>query len=302
MQRALYDLAVVASRRGIVSAQATWDRPDTCLRARLHHLGLRSADPAALADFYEMTMGFRCQSKGSGVIARGPGRILVIEQGAARTLAYAAYAVADVGELKRLERRIEQAGHSSRAHESSLFTTALAVDDPDGNKIVVGVPLGAEPSESEAMTARLQHIVMASTDAQAIAAFYEDVLGFTVSDTVLDDEGQARTIFLRCSHEHHSFAVFQASECRFDHHCYELSDWNAVRDWGDHFAALHVPLQWGPGRHGPGNNLFFFIHDLDGNWVELSAELEIVAHDRPAGTWAHEERTLNSWGKGLLRS
>jgi len=35
-------------------------------------------------------------------------------------------------------------------------------------------------------------------------------------------------------------------------------------------------VKWGPGRHGPGNNLFVFIHDLDGNWVEVSAELEHV--------------------------
>lgn len=56
------------------------------------------------------------------------------------------------------------------------------------------------------------------------------------------------------------------------------------------------------GCDGPGQNLFMFIHDADGNWVELSAELEIVAEDRPVGAWTHERRTLNSWGQGLLRS
>ena len=61
-------------------------------------------------------------------------------------------------------------------------------------------------------------------------------------------------------------------------------------------------MKWGPGRHGPGNNLFLFVHDPDGNWVELSAELEVVAPDRPTGTWPHEERTLNSWGSAPLRS
>jgi catechol 2,3-dioxygenase-like lactoylglutathione lyase family enzyme len=127
-------------------------------------------------------------------------------------------------------------------------------------------------------------------------------LGFTLSDIVVDGGGGIRTVFLRSSQEHHSFAVFQASENRFDHHCYEVGDWNDIRDWADHMAAARIPLKWGPGRHGPGNNLFMFVHDIDGNWIELSAELEIVAHDRPAGTWPHEERTLNSWGQGMLRS
>jgi catechol 2,3-dioxygenase len=60
-------------------------------------------------------------------------------------------------------------------------------------------------------------------------------------------------------------------------------------------------LMWGPGRHGPGNNLFIFIEDPDGNWIEVSAELEVV-HDRPAVDWPHERRTLNLWGPAILRS
>lgn len=96
--------------------------------------------------------------------------------------------------------------------------------------------------------------------------------------------------------------MFKAAQARLDHHCYETTDWNKIRDWGDHMASQHVPIQWGPGRHGPGNNLFLFVHDPDGNWVEISAELETVEHDRPVGRWPHEQRTLNSWGQGLLRS
>ena len=57
----------------------------------------------------------------------------------------------------------------------------------------------------------------------------------------------------------------------------------------------------GPGRHGPGDNLFFMVSDPDGNSVELSAEIEIVADNREMGDWLHEERTLNYWGKGMLR-
>ena len=58
---------------------------------------------------------------------------------------------------------------------------------------------------------------------------------------------------------------------------------------------------WGPGRHGPGNNLFIFIEDLDKNWLEFSAELEII-HDRKVNEWPQSEKTLNLWGKGILRS
>jgi hypothetical protein len=75
-----------------------------------------------------------------------------------------------------------------------------------------------------------------------------------------------------------------------------------LRDWADHFSEAGFTLQWGPGRHGPGNNLFIFIHDPDDNWLEISAELEIVNEQRSIGVWPQAERTLNLWGKGHLRS
>ena len=75
-----------------------------------------------------------------------------------------------------------------------------------------------------------------------------------------------------------------------------------MKEWGDHMAALKVPIVWGIGRHGPGNDVFFMVRDPDGNLAEISSEIEHCAPGRPAGTWPHEERTLNLWGKAILRS
>ena len=113
--------------------------------------------------------------------------------------------------------------------------------------------------------------------------------------------GEVATIFTRSNHEHHTLACFRSDRVGVDHHSYEAGDWNAIRDWCDHLATQDIQLMWGPGRHGPGNNLFIFIVDPDGNWIEISAELEII-HDRPVKEWPHAERTLNLWGKAILRS
>ena len=73
-------------------------------------------------------------------------------------------------------------------------------------------------------------------------------------------------------------------------------------DHCDHFSNLGVKLFWGPGRHGPGNNLFTFIQDCDGNKLEISAELEII-HDREVRVRKHEPKTLNLWGPhSIMRS
>lgn len=98
------------------------------------------------------------------------------------------------------------------------------------------------------------------------------------------------------------FAVFRAPEKRLDHHSYEVGDWNAIRDWCDHFAAQEHLLLWGPGRHGAGNNLFAMIHDADGNWIEVSAELETITEERSVKRWEHGPRPLNLWGQAKLRS
>ena len=108
--------------------------------------------------------------------------------------------------------------------------------------------------------------------------------------------------FLRSDPEHHSLAFFRAGHAGFDHHSYEAACWNDIRDWGDHFAARQMGIVWGAGRHGPGNNLFIFVRDPDGNHVEISAEIERFGFDQQPGTWRHEERTLNLWGSAWMRS
>jgi catechol 2,3-dioxygenase len=276
----------------------------TYLRGRLFYVQLGSPDPERLARFYGEIFGMTTQRGADGWICRGPRHCLAFASGPACTLLGAGYAVADVRVLEGLAARAAPNLVGATALEAELFAPgALALRDPDGNRIAYGIA-GATTSAAGAAAppARLQHVVVGSTDVARLVAFYTDTVGLRKSDDVRDDEGGTRACFLRSDDEHHSFAVFRTPRNRLDHHCYELPDWNGIRDWGDRLAARGVTIQWGPGRHGPGNNLFIFFHDPDGNWVELSAELEVVSPARPVGIWRHEERTLNSWGRAHLRS
>lgn len=275
------------------------------LQARLHHIGLGSPDCAALADFHARVMGLTLAPAPEGIYGEAPGRRLYFVPGEAKTLAFAAFATAGAQDLKAIRQRLDLVAWPYRVHDEGteqFMPGALSLADPDGNQLVFGqARRGEEPAE-QVLAARLQHVVVASTSAAHLSEFYQSVLGFTLSDNVIDETNALKTAFLRCSEEHHSFAVFQASTNRFDHHCYEAGEWNLIRDWGDHFATHDVAVVWGPGRHGPGNNLFLFVHDVDGNWLEISAELEVVTPDRPVGEWPHVQRTLNQWGSAPLRS
>ena len=277
------------------------------LHASLRELSLRSPDPAALAAYYTRALGYSFAEDAHGLLGVAADRRLRIVPGAAKTLDYAGYALANAEEADALRERLRAAGAPMREGPWPGFIgDAIRFTDPDGNDFVIGVPDAtatvALTNPVAARPARLQHVVVATADIDRLLAFHLHVTGFSESDRVLDDDGVLKTVFLRCSGDHHSLAMFQTAEARLDHHCLEAGDWNLIRDWGDHFAAQHIPVKWGPGRHGPGNNLFVFVHDLDGNWVEVSAELEQVAPERPVGEWKHEERTLNSWGTAFLRS
>ena len=160
--------------------------------------------------------------------------------------------------------------------------------------------LSREELPTNGLPARLQHFVCATQRLPEMLEFYRG-LGMVESDRVLEGETLS-AVFLRSDPEHHSFAAFRAPESRPDHHCYETNGWLDIRDWADRMGELRIPLWWGPGRHGPGNNLFFMIEDPDGHKVEFSAELELMPKDMPHRTWPHEQRTLNLWGSAWMRS
>jgi catechol 2,3-dioxygenase-like lactoylglutathione lyase family enzyme len=183
-----------------------------------------------------------------------------------------------------------------------LGELAFGLRDPDHRMIVFSVAPPTVETTRIALPARLQHFVCASSQTIAMMEFYRDVLGFIESDRVVDNDGDLSSSFLRSDTEHHSFAVFRAPQPGPDHHAYEVPNWNSIRDWADHCGDLEIPLWWGPGRHGVGNNLFFMIEDPDGYKIEFSAELELMTEEQPFREWPHGPRALNLWGNAWMRS
>ncbi len=277
---------------------------DALWPARLHHLRRDSADAEDLARFYGRLLGDAVAPLPGGEwLVSGRGRRMVVGRGAKASVPYYALEMGSAAQLASYRRALEQQGLTCEGSPSPLFgDEAFAVADPDGRRVVFGLPRTLEAAgRKPGPSARLQHFVCASTQPGAMLAFYRDRLGLVESDRVLEGQ-ELSAFFLRSDPEHHSFAAFRAPESRPDHHCYETSCWNDIRDWADHLGRLRIPLWWGPGRHGPGNNLFFMIEDPDGHKVEFSAELEVMPKDLAHRTWPHEQHTLNLWGSAWMRS
>lgn len=278
------------------------DTLQTTTPAQLHHLHLTSAQPERLSGFYERLLEYAPSRSEEGMhVLAGGERRLLISEGENGVASFIAYAVKDVDHLEKLRGRLAAALGSLEAVRSPLFSEgSFAIRDPQGRRLVFGT--ARKPATPDRLPARLQHVVFQTTAIQPLVDFYVGKVGFTISDRVLNDDGSLAAFFIRSDHEHHSLAFFVGSKNELDHHAYETTCWNDIRDWGDRFGKDRIPMFWGPGRHGPGNNLFFMVRDVDGNKLELSAELENFAPDQPPRTWPNSEHTLNYWGSAWMRS
>jgi len=272
------------------------------LGARLERLELSASNPRALADFYVSTFQMQVMEDGGCFTCRAAGRTLVFVQGAAGQLRQAVFRFAAMSDYERCCQRL-------MAHKQVLEQAqgeGVAVRDFNGHLFRFLPPDSLHDRDSvnagDGAAARLQHFALQTPQPARLAAFCTDILGLVVSDRVLDAQGDLTAIFLRSDTEHHCLALFRAPAVRFDHFSCEVPSWLALRDWADHMASVGVDLAWGIGRHGPGNDTFLMVRDVDGNMGEISCDMEICRPDRPVGVWPHRPQTLNQWGVAIMRS
>ena len=278
--------------------------------AQLDHLAIESQEPERLAAFYARALGMEVRPLGerSWLAARHDRRFIICK-GSLRGHAYSAFTLADSAQFNAYRRFITARGATLVPAPTPLLgEEAFAVRDPDGRLAAFGIRRHASAAREGAalLPGRLQHVVVASARFPEMMAFYRDVLGFLVSDTVhvADADGglgDVNVCFLRSDEEHHSFAVFRAPQSSSDHFALGVESWDDIRRWADHFAALDVAIWWGPGRHGAGNNLFFMVKDPDGNNIEISAELERLPKGEPGKRWPAGGKALNLWGPVWMR-
>ena len=153
---------------------------------------------------------------------------------------------------------------------------------------------------------KLGHIALGVHDVQKIADFYQNVLGFRVSDLIEDF-----FVFMRSGPDHHTMNFVRSKDQKMNHIAYQLKDWAHVQRACDHLYNQHIPLVWGPGRHGVGHNIFTYHHNPDGQIVELFTELDIMLNEdlgyfepRPwheefplkPKVWKADLHATNHWG------
>lgn len=277
----------------------------------LKRLHLQSPQASSLAHFYQQTFGMTCQEMNGTWCCSQDGREVFISKGQAGQLHYALFAIENAADWNLFKAHVRNLPQVNLEVFPELPQTALGFQDPDQNCMVFALSsdLAQHFSNSSLSSkadllppAESQHFALRTQQVEIMERFYTNDLGFTLSDVVRDDNGATKACFVRGNEMHHTLALFGAHVTCFDHQSFETPHWNALKDWADHMGRLRIEIVWGVGRHGPGNDVFFMVRDPDGNLAEISSEIEICSESRPVGQWKHEERTLNLWGKAIMRS
>jgi catechol 2,3-dioxygenase len=269
-------------------------------RTSLSYVALRTPDVEAAARFYADAMGMATEpgrSDGSDGLRLGWGSghyALELLPGAP-ALDHFGLEIADGGGHHGVGERLGRQG--VEVHQLDPHAETLVVRDPDGNAVHLHGRVsraGEHAADPGRRPVRIQHVTLATADLEPMIDFYL-ALGFRLTDRM-----GGVFAWLRSNVEHHSVAIVDTGASGgLDHYSFDLGSWDDFKVWADRLTDRGIQVQWGPGRHGPGNNLFLFFDDLDGNHIELSAEMErfFDEHaDYAPRIWKAAPSTVNLWG------
>lgn len=137
------------------------------------------------------------------------------------------------------------------------------------------------PAYERATPVEVGHVVFFVTDLKATTAFYQDKLGFVMSDRYPE-----RGSFLRCAPEggHHDLFLLQPPEPRkgLNHVAFAVRDVHEVFGGGMHMARCGWETELGPGRHPISSAIFWYFVSPAGGLVEYyTDEDELTANWEP---------------------
>jgi 2,3-dihydroxybiphenyl 1,2-dioxygenase len=279
-----------------VKDAAAWDAFGTGV------LGLMPAEPAGAARRFRLDdLAWR----------------IAVETGEADDLAYVGFEVAGPAELEAVRSRVAEGGVAVGNGDPDLIAERgvlglISCQDPDGLSVEVfyGPTLRSEtPFASPAGVAAfvtgdqgLGHVVLSTKDIAAARRFYQDMLGFRLSDVIRMRAGPQFSFdmeFFHCNPRHHTLALMPiATPRRLHHFMIQVPTLDAVGFALERATAAQAPITASLGRHTNDQMVSFYSRTPAGFEVEFGhgaievhdATWRVSRHDKPS-TWGHKRPT-----------
>ena len=168
--------------------------------------------------------------------------------------------------------------------------------DPEGRcfALVCDVADHSEGDDARDRPRKIAHINFNAIDVAGTNAFLIENLGFRL----IDQSGPLS--FLHCDNsDHSSVVVCGASKATINHIAFELPDLESVMRGAGRMRDAGYPIEWGPGRHGAGDNVFAYFAGPEEIPLEYTSDvLQVDDSYVPHGPeyWKWPPGRMDQWG------
>lgn len=275
-----------------------------CRLRALRSVSLKVQELTPTRDFYNEVWGLSAVEDDEDTSwLRGTGQehhILRLEQGEQNALGSISFALGTPQEVDQAAKKLEALG-IPLFREPGLLDDAgggygLALVDPEGRLVELKAEVYAvasqEPAGRRAVPRKIAHVVLNTVDIDRATDFYTQVLGMRISDW-----SEHQMAFLRCNSEHHVIAFNQAPWAAVNHVAYEMQSIDHFMRGIGSLKSHGIAPQWGPGRHGPGDNTFSYFTDPAGLVCEYTSDVAQIDEDNwLCRTWKRTPELSDQWG------
>ena len=245
--------------------------------SQLGYLIIETADLAAWerfgAEVLGMTVSQRRPDGGFGLRLDSFAQRLILREGPAEDVVTIGFQVQDEANLQGLCSHLLEAGHEvvegcSKARELRGVEALMQLKDPAGMPIelCLGQAKGEEPFESPVVRSGfvaedlgLGHVVVRSFDQAASIKFYQELLGFRLSDRIACTYFgyDVDITFLHANPRHHTVAVGGPQRKNINHFMIEAASMDEVGMAFDRTLRAGHRIHQTLGRH-PNDRMFSF--------------------------------------------
>jgi catechol 2,3-dioxygenase-like lactoylglutathione lyase family enzyme len=138
----------------------------------------------------------------------------------------------------------------------------------------------------------LGHMGVYTPNIEEMADFYKR-LGFTVSDVI---KGAGMFVRAPGSINHHNLLIARRPTPGMQHLSLRVADIDELGVGMTQLVMKGWKRLWGPGRHGPGSDMFVFFQNPAGSVIEYHCDEDFIVDVTKWQAREWEPRTMSHWG------
>jgi len=299
------------------------------LIAQLAHVEIITPRPEQSVTFFKNVLGLEESARaGQSVYFRGWGEFahhsLQLTEGSAPAVTHTGWRTEGPKELETAVKRLEADScgigwqkpvvghgaayrfHSPGGHLHEVFWESERYVPPA--EMAPTVPTRPQRYITRGVGARrIDHVTLSTDDCIRDAKWFQSVLGFRFMEfAVLDQTNLAVTAFVSSTAMSHNLGLVRDAvnrtgklsgvRGRTNHVAFWLDSREDVLRAADIYREAGLDVEYGPGKHGVGENLFLYVREPGGMRIELfSGGYMLHDPDIFPFEWKVSQGSLNSW-------